>query len=1698
MPDNANNNTATGNTPNATGSRPPRGRGRRVPNRQGRNSNTVFKGKVIDMNSNVFQLPSERKKKSQFDDTLEALKIYASKEHSKDIAYLETLFSDLELPVIPKPVKPEVLIQVDEQGNQFSTSPDQVDLDLYDKALDKYDPKCERLNATLRALFNVVWAQTSDLLRNEIQEFEDFDNKVRKTGDVAMLLKLIKDATHDIGQKVNKYDKVDEIQRQFFTYRQMPEDDNATHLKKFKDFVEVLDNHKIDMFYDKMLIEHEKKEDSKQGANAKTDEEYRKIVRSKKMAICFLRRSNLRTYAPILDNLRDQYLLNQDNYPTSLEGAYSLPQNHSSRKKKRNPIPMNYENGRNGHQGTPRSTVTGQSFYQRTMPAGEAAVPGTDGRVSTHVQCWKCDKWGHYADNCPKAANEGEQHFQEDEEFDSAVEEEQELTENEEDEPRVSFQNFMSREQHMIRNSKRKNMNSILIDTGSNISVFNNKALLRNLRDSEHVQRVYTNGGYQDSTKVGFLPGFFEVWYNEDSRLNILSFSDVASKYRITIDTAKENSILVHINKEKVLKFRQVENGLFMLVNFKLNLTHSNYSIDNYSFLTLVSENKKSFTKREIEGANKARKLYHHINMPDHNFFIKLIESNYFRNSPVTVQDAKRAMLIYGTDLAFLKGKSVRKRPDPIKTIQQIPIPQTIFDHHQQINLSMDYMHVQGIAMLLSLDESFKYRILFSTHKKKANKRETLELVKKTINKYKARGLTVVQINADNEFECIREDIRPITLNVVAAEEHVGSIERAIRTNKDDTRAHIHRLPYTHYPVSMVEGAQKHSVIRRNNLPATNGVSSNVSPETLVTGLPPPDYKEVIKLNFGDYVQTYEGITKNTNKSRYIGAIALHPSSNCTGSWYFMSLLTGKKIHRNYWHVLPATQDVLDRVKEIALSQKQPPVDTNFKYDWGMDIDLYDDQGEADTNEIIGEEGAEGGNNSTPILRSDEEDVPNAAENLLTFPNTEEIGLEISDEGEMEENEEIGETEESEEIENEMEENQIIEDEILNDEEVEEEDANVETVNAPAIRRSSRNVERMDYAALHRRGRANFQIKGAKIFMQRAKKIARKIGKKTNVVVKDMFKKIVSITMAHIKSASKHEQVSMKEGIKRYGQAAIQAVLKEYAQLNDKKIFRAVKRSALTREQRKNALTLITLIKYKRSGTVKGRACADGRKQRKFISKDEAVSPAVSLESIIMSLIIDAVEGRDTATADIAGAYLFALMDEFVLVKLTGESVRIMCETNKEYEKYVEYENGKPVLYLQLVRALYGCIRSALLWYRTFVEELENNGFKLNPYDPCVANKEINGKQCTICWYVDDCKISHLDPTVVDDVILTLEKRFGKMTVKRGKTHTFVGMDFEFTKDGKVKIFMKEYIHECIEAFEETKDKVGGKSATPGKHDLFVVDKDSKSLDDVRSEIFHHIVSKLLYVSKRARIDIDLVISFLCTRVSRSTEEDWEKLRRLLSYLRSTIDLPRVIGATNLDVLHTWVDASYAIHDDMRGHTGGVMSMGVGCVHHKSSKQKLNTKSSTESEVIGASDYVPWTVWLQSFLKHQGYDLSASYYYQDNESAMRLEKNGIMSSGDKTRHIKIRYYFISDILRRENLKLTHCRSEKMVADYFSKPLQGGIFKKMRNKIMGLYPMLTEERVEENTKNYNGQEKLSPVITEHKPISMSYADAVRKN
>ena len=294
-------------------------------------------------------------------------------------------------------------------------------------------------------------------------------------------------------------------------------------------------------------------------------------------------------------------------------------------------------------------------------------------------------------------------------------------------------------------------------------------------------------------------------------------------------------------------------------------------------------------------------------------------------------------------------------------------------------------------------------------------------------------------------------------------------------------------------------------------------------------------------------------------------------------------------------------------------------------------------------------------------------------------------------------------------------------------------------------------------------------------------------------------------------------------------------------------------------------------------------------------------------------------------------------------------------------------------------------------------------------------------------------------------------------------------------------------IDDCVDEYVEIyKGEIKSKAATPVQGTLFEEDSGNLTapVDEKRADKFHHTTAKLLYLSKRVRLDIDLAISFLCTRVASPTHGDEMKLKRVLSYLNGTKGMKRIIGANGLSYLQTWIDASYTVHRDMRGHTGGIISMGKGVMVHNCTKQKLNTKSSTKSEVVGVSDFLPYTIWASYFFKAQGYKLYRNIFYQENTSAIKMLKNGKTSCGEKSRHIHIRYFFTKDVLERENMEVNFCPTDEMVADFYTKTLQGKHYYKLRNLIMGHDNMPVEERVEENDKKATEQD-ISPTVSKSK-------------
>jgi hypothetical protein len=569
-------------------------------------------------------------------------------------------------------------------------------------------------------------------------------------------------------------------------------------------------------------------------------------------------------------------------------------------------------------------------------------------------------------------------------------------------------------------------------------------------------------------------------------------------------------------------------------------------------------------------------------------------------------------------------------------------------------------------------------------------------------------------------------------------------------------------------------------------------------------------------------------------------------------------------------------------------------------------------------------------------------------------------------------------------------------------------------------------------------------------------------------------------------------QVLLKAALKKWGTEAVESVGKEMKQLHWWNSFKPMHWKNPTAEQRKQVLESHIFVERKRDGVLKARTVAGGNKQRGYILKEDASSPTVSNEAVMLTCVIDADENRDVAIVNIPNAFVQTVVEDEkdrAFIQIRGPLVDILTSIAPDvYESYVTIgKKREKQLLVKCLTALYCTMVASLLYYKKFVKSLISKRFKLNPYDPCIVNKWVNGKQLNVCFHVDDCKILHVCSRVVTDIIDWLRSEYeivfkdgsGLMKVHLGKTHKYLGMSLDFSHVNQCRITMIDYVDEIVAAYVKASSELNDGFTTVYKKsncsrtsaapdDLFIVDEDAEKLSEEGQMAFHHLVAKTLYISKRARPDISTAVAFLTTRVKAPNVNNWRKLIHLMEYLQAERLWPLILSADGSGVLMWYVDASFAVHLNMHSHTGGGLTMGRGFPPVSSTKQKLNTRSSTESELVGVDDMMPIVVWSRYFLVAQGYGVTQNILLQDNKSSILLEKNGRASSGKRTRHINIRYYFITDRINMKEIEVEWCPTKEMVADFMTKPLQGHHFRRLRDLIMGMTKVEMSKTPSKNT------------------------------
>jgi len=528
--------------------------------------------------------------------------------------------------------------------------------------------------------------------------------------------------------------------------------------------------------------------------------------------------------------------------------------------------------------------------------------------------------------------------------------------------------------------------------------------------------------------------------------------------------------------------------------------------------------------------------------------------------------------------------------------------------------------------------------------------------------------------------------------------------------------------------------------------------------------------------------------------------------------------------------------------------------------------------------------------------------------------------------------------------------------------------------------------------------------------------------------------------------------ITVKQAIKKLGTDALKSIHAELTQMHLKGVWTPLDPKELKTRHPIKVIRSSMFLKEKFTPTgefdkLKARLVAGGHMQDRSLY-DDISSPTVATTSVFMIAAIASSEKRKVATVDIGGAYLNAPMkDSEVLMKLDPTLSTYMTDLYpQEYKDKVD-RNG--TITVKLEKALYGCIESAKLWYEHLSSTIEKLGFKGNPLDICVFNKDFDGKQCTICIHVDDLLITCEREEAIDEVTSRLRDEFKTIEEHRGDVHSYLGMKMDFGQPTGVNITMEGFVNDLLKENEVIRT-----AATPAADHLFTV-RESPKLSPEDAKRFHSIVAKLLYLAKRTRPDILTTVIFLTSRVQDSTEDDNSKLHRLLRYINSTKTLGITLSAGKHKITQfAFVDASFGTHPDGKGHTGIIITIGGGSIFVKSSKQKIVSKSSTESELIGLSDALSMIIWVRDFLIAQGYPMDAAIVYQDNKSTINLAEKG-RSTSERTRHVNIRYFFIHDRIKSGEVKIMYMPTKEMTSDILTKPLQGALFTRLRAKLLNM-------------------------------------------
>ena len=1167
----------------------------------------------------------------------------------------------------------------------------------------------------------------------------------------------------------------------------------------------------------------------------------------------------------------------------------------------------------------------------------------------------------------------------------------------------------------------------IYLDNCSNLNVIRDRALALNVRRERVATRISGSiPGSISSTISAELADLGRGCHDPQFSRNLISEdAAIQAGYRVTRDSSKDDKYYLEKPGRKPLVFSSNGEGTFSIpVSEFRNHFAELYAVSNS---TDVDRTTVVFTKRQRERA--ARYQFDHSHCLNHmhpDKIISALRKGLITNAPYTEADVRNALVIYGPCETCSKCKGTRHQQ-----VGHYPVmPESPGER-----LAGDLFSIMGILFSVISCRLIKLRCVNRLQNKGAM--EITRAIRECVNVWKGYGAKPKFLSWDQEPALVRcaAEIwgqHSLKLEFTSPDGHERMAERDVRTIKEHVYSSILGLNHA-VDEEMVEGIVRDTVTLLNFLP--NSETTDGSPRT---------YLDEERLNYERWSRVYAGQVAEFEIP--------YPRQVNRGTRKELGYVIGHQGDNPIVRLLPAGKRLVIRSGHINVVEKSPAIISLIEQGIsGAKRQRYNDL-LSEINEFFVT------NESLP------EDVPGSASRPLPLEPPEQIdSLEPENPVPLDAlpmeplppattpSSPVHVNHESPSVET-LPSTSLPSEDVIPQAPVQ---TTAQDASPTTMRRSSRpgaskppgfysklssGESVSDYTACHLRAQECERLYGSgptkeagtnevlNMIKVREAALPRDYRKLSPRVIQEALSSFIFFKAKDLLPS----EIGAEREIATVEPAARQATTTPTTSVNAWEVVKSKKDKKAE--------------KRKRRVKIRGRWVGGGHRQQRADVLAERVAPTARSTTHSLLMGIAAFEGRKLCIGDIPSAYLQAehvpANGKPVYIIADKYTTGLIVESMPEYRDFVR-PNGTMVL--QVMKAMYGLVESAWLWYKELEKTLAGIWYSVSAYDRGLFYKKVfrNGK----------CIASNFASVHVDDIASaatnnkegrkleeelwgTMESKWPGIKMQRGPHYKHLSWNiFQDPTTFEIRKSQRDYLLEVVKASGVTKEH-----KLPCRSDLLESDPESPKLSERDVSRFRSMLQKVAY-AREGRPDFDFAVCFLQGKQSAPTQQDWSDLEHLIGYIKRFPEKEVVFKPTDLQ-LRGYADASFNITSDGRSHFGYIVTLGHAMVSSKGGRVKSVVRSSTEAEISAVNEIVSDLLWCRDVLEELGYEQAKMTILEDNQSCITMLQKEPRSFHSKSRHVRVKWAFFREEFSKRTLCLRYCPTEKLVADLLTKPLGG--------------------------------------------------------